>query len=270
MPMIEELFYLAIKVGSFICQKRRPVFDDDVIFSRMEGREMLTKFRVGILLFPDVVQLDFTGCYEVFSRTPTFEVLLVSKSMDMIRTSYGMKVAPDATFGNVGKLDLICVPGGAGINVLLNDDVTLDFVKSVSATATYVTAVCSGSLLLGAAGLLAGRRATTHWSAASLLSEFGCIYCPERYVFDGNIITGAGVTSGIDFALAVVDKLMGRDVAAEIMLGIEYSPQPPFEGGQVSNTDCRIVEDYLKKAETGQRSRSKCVLDAASRITNCK
>jgi cyclohexyl-isocyanide hydratase len=238
----------------------------------MDGPEMLTKeppkFRIGILLFPGVVQLDFTGCYEVFSRTPTFEVLLVSKSMDMIRTSYGMKVAPDATFDKVGKLDLICVPGGAGINSLLNDDVTIDFIKSVSTTATYITAVCSGSLLLGAAGLLSGRKATTHWSAATLLKEFGCIYIPERYVFDGNIITGAGVTSGIDFALAIVDKLMGRDIASEIMLGIEYSPQPPFEGGQVSSTDPRIVEEYLSKMENGQRSRLKCVQDAASRITS--
>ena len=228
------------------------------------------KFRIGILLFPDVVQLDFTGCYEVFSRTPTFQVFLVSKSMEIIRTSYGMKVAPDATFDNVGKLDLICIPGGSGINALLNDDVTLDFIKSVSATAKYITAVCSGSLLLGAAGLLSGRKATTHWSAASLLREFGSTYIPERYVFDGNIITGAGVTSGIDFALAIVDKLMGRDIAAEIMLGIEYSPQPPFEGGQVSSTDRRIVEDYLKKMEDGQRSRVKCVQDAASRITSGK
>lgn len=245
---------------------------EDVILSAIDDREMMakdcSKFRIGILLFPDVVQLDFTGCYEVFSRTPTFEVLLVSKCMDVIRTSYGMTVVPDATFGNVGKLDLICVPGGAGINALLNDDVTLDFIKLVSTTATYITAVCSGSLLLGAAGLLSGRRATTHWSAASLLREFGCIYCPERYVFDGNIITGAGVTSGIDFALAIVDKLMGRDIAAEIMLGIEYSPQPPFEGGQVSSTDPRIVEEYLKKMENGQRSRVKCVQDAVSRINS--
>jgi cyclohexyl-isocyanide hydratase len=244
------------------------------MFSTMDNSEMLTKdrpkFRIGILLFPDVVQLDFTGCYEVFSRTPTFQVFLVSKSMEIIRTSYGMKVVPDATFDNVGKLDLICIPGGSGINALLNDDITLDFIKSVSATAKYITAVCSGSLLLGAAGLLSGRKVTTHWSAASLLREFGSTYIPERYVFDGNIITGAGVTSGIDFALAIVDKLMGRDIAAEIMLGIEYSPQPPFEGGQVSSTDRRIVEDYLKKMEDGQRSRVKCVQDAASRITSGK
>lgn len=240
----------------------------------MDGPEILTKdsprFRIGILIFPGVVQLDFTGCHEVFSRAPAFEVLLVARSMDVVRTSYGMKVLPDATFGDVGRLDLICVPGGGGVNALMGDGETIAYIKSVSSTATYITAVCSGTLLLGAAGLLSGRKATTHWSAASLLREFGCIYIPERYVFDGNIITGAGVTSGIDFALAIVDKLMGRDVAAEIMLGIEYSPQPPFEGGQVSSTNPRIVEDYLKKIENGQLTRLKCVQDAASRITSSK
>jgi cyclohexyl-isocyanide hydratase len=224
------------------------------------------KFRIGMMLFPDIVQLDFAGPYEVFARTPTFETVLVAKTMTPVRTKFGLTVLPDATFDNVGSIDMICIPGGAGVDPLLNDPETLAFIRNARASARYMTAVCTGTLLLGAAGLLAGRKATTHWSTAHLLKEFGCTYTPERYVFDGDLVTGAGVTSGIDFGLAVVDRIMGREVAAEVMLAIEYTPHPPFIGGQVDNTDPAIVDAYRHKIAAGQAVRAMQVRKAVAHL----
>ena len=142
-----------------------------------------------------------------------------------------MRLLPTTTFAGSPQLDLVCVPGGAGMNALLNDEETLDFVRRQASGARYVTSVCTGSLVLGAAGLLKGRRATTHWMSLPMLAAFGCEPVAERVVVDGNVITGGGVTAGIDFALTVAGEWFGAETARRIQLGIEYDPHPPYDAG---------------------------------------
>ena len=165
------------------------------------------RFQIGLLLFPRLTQLDLTGPYEVFIRFPDTDVHLVSKTLDPVVADGGMRLLPSSTFAECPKLDLVCVPGGAGMNPLLNDQETLDFLNLQASGARYVTSVCTGALVLGAAGLLRGKRATTHWMSLPMLAAFGCEPVAERVVVDGNVITGGGVTAGIDFALTVASEL---------------------------------------------------------------
>jgi cyclohexyl-isocyanide hydratase len=188
-------------------------------------------FRFGILCFPGVQQLDLTGPYEVFASAQNTQVDLVWKSKAAVRASTGLWLTPDVTFDDAPEFDLICVPGGGGVNPLLTDEEVLDFVRTRAKTARFVTSVCTGSLVLGQAGLLAGKRAATHWNAMDLLERFGAIAVEERVVRDGNLITAGGVTSGIDFGLSVIAELMGQDEAETIQLSLEYAPAPPFDAG---------------------------------------
>ena len=199
-------------------------------------------FQIGFLLFPDLTQLDLTGPYEVLSRIPGAQTHLVWKTLEGVRSEGGLTILPTVTIENRPRLDLLCVPGGQGVNVLLGDPVILDFVRRVAAEARYVTSVCTGSLLLGAAGLLQGRRAATHWAFRDLLPAFGAIPVAERVVVDGRLITGGGVTSGIDFALRVAAEVAGEKVARAIQLGVEYDPQPPFDSGSPERADPALVE----------------------------
>jgi cyclohexyl-isocyanide hydratase len=191
----------------------------------------LMSLSFGILCFPNVQQLDLTGPYEVFASAPDTRVSLVWKTCDPLRASTGLWLTPNVTFEEAPDFDVLCVPGGAGINALLTDMETLGFLRAKAARARYVTAVCTGSLVLGQAGLLAGRRATTHWNAHDFLPHFGAIPERARIVRDGNLITAGGVTSGIDFGLAVIAELMGLDAAEMIQLALEYAPEPPFASG---------------------------------------
>jgi len=188
-----------------------------------------TPFRIGLLLFPNLTQFDLAGPYEVFARMPGSEVHLVAETAAPVRSEFGLTLTPTATYDACPRLDLVCVPGGVGVNALLTDAATLDYLRRAAAEARYVTSVCTGALLLGAAGLLRGRRAATHWTARELLRAFGAEPVAERVVVDGNLITGGGVTAGIDFALRVVAEIAGREVAEAIQLGIEYDPSPPAE-----------------------------------------
>ncbi|TWF58805.1 DJ-1/PfpI family protein [Neorhizobium alkalisoli] len=188
-------------------------------------------FRFGILCFPGVQQLDLTGPYEVFASARDAQVHLVWKTTDPVRSSTGLWLKPDVTFADAPNFDLICVPGGGGVNPLLTDEETLDFVRSQAKTARFVTSVCTGSLVLGKAGLLTGKRAATHWNAMDLLERFEAIPVAERVVRDDNLITAGGVTSGIDFGLSVIAELMGQDEAETIQLSLEYAPAPPFDSG---------------------------------------
>ena len=163
--------------------------------------------------FPHLTQLDLTGPYEVFTKFPDTEVHLLWKTLDPVTAGGGMRLLPTTAFADSPRLDLICVPGGAGMNALLNDEETLDFVRRQASGARYVTSVCTGSLVLGAAGLLQGKRATTHWMSLPMLAAFGCEPVAERVVVDGNLITGGGVTAGIDFALTVAGEWFGAEVA---------------------------------------------------------
>lgn len=223
-------------------------------------------FRVGLLLFPEITQLDMTGPYEVFIKLPGAEVHLVSKTMEPVTANGGMKILPTATYTSCPDLDLVCVPGGGGMNPLLNDDETLSFLRKQAKVARYVTSVCTGALVLGAAGLLKGKRAATHWMSRDMLSAFGATPIAERVVVDGNVITGGGVTAGIDFALQVAADAFGPDLAKAIQLGIEYDPHPPFNAGSPEGAGQAIVANARAAASGRQAERAAAVAEAARKL----
>ena len=223
-------------------------------------------FRIGLLLFPDITQADLTGPYEVFIKLPAAEVRLVWKTLDPVRAGGGMRILPDTTFAGCPSLDLICIPGGTGMNPLLADDETLGFVRRQAASARFVTSVCTGALVLGAAGLLRGRRATTHWMSLEMLAAFGAIPVPERVVVDGNLVTGGGVTAGIDFGLRIAALVAGEDVAKAIALGLEYDPAPPFAAGHPRLADPALVDRAREAARTRQDERRAAVARAAAAL----
>jgi cyclohexyl-isocyanide hydratase len=188
-------------------------------------------FRLGMLVYPGITPLDMTGPHEFFSKVPGVEVRLYWKNLTPVMSASGLQLIPTHTFQNQSPIDLLCVPGGPGQIELMADDEVLDFLRRAAGTSRYVTSVCTGSLLLGAAGLLQGYKATTHWMFMDDLSLLGAIPVRERIVFDRNRITGGGVTAGMDFALAVIAKLWGEPVARSVQLALEYDPQPPFTAG---------------------------------------
>jgi cyclohexyl-isocyanide hydratase len=186
---------------------------------------------VGFLVFPNVQQLDVAAPYEVFASAPEVKVHLTWKNQAPVVSATGLPLTPTTTFAHCPALDVLCVPGGVGVNVLLEDGETLAFVRACAERARYVTAVCTGSLVLGAAGLLRGKRATTHWFSHDFLERFGAVAVHERVVRDGSLITAGGVTAGIDFALTVLADLLGREQAEAVQLALEYAPAPPFQAG---------------------------------------
>jgi cyclohexyl-isocyanide hydratase len=203
----------------------------------------MADFDVGFVIFPGITQLDFTGPFEVLSRLgtppsisapskfPQAKTHVVAKTMLPVLSDRGLSIMPTCTFDNCPQLDLICLPGGPGVVEALADVETVDFIRRQGAGAAYVTSVCMGAFLIGAAGLLKGRRATTHWAYVDLLPLVGARHEKGRVVRDGNVFTAGGVTSGIDFAFRVVAELAGPEVAKAIQLGIEYDPSPPFDAG---------------------------------------
>ncbi len=223
-------------------------------------------FHIGLLLFPDITQLDMTGPYEVFIKFPDARVHLVWKTKAPVTAGGGMQIMPTVTFADCPQLDLICVPGGAGVNPLLNDDETLDFIRAQAKGARYVTSVCTGALVLGAAGLLKGKRAATHWISREMLSAFGATPVAERVVVDGNVITGGGVTAGIDFALTVAAEAFDADLARSIQLGIEYDPHPPFDAGSPERAGAQLVEKTRAAASKRQSERQAAVDQAAAKL----
>ena len=224
-------------------------------------------FRIGILIFPDIMQLDMTGPHEVFTKFPDTEVLLIWKALDPIVAGGGMRILPDVTYEACPELDLICVPGGSGMTPLLNDPETLDFIREKAAAARYVTSVCTGSLVLAAAGLLKGKRAACHWMSREMLSEFGAIPDTSRVVIDGKFISGGGVTAGIDFGLTVAAEIFGEEVAKSIQLGIEYNPQPPFNAGSPEEAGPEIENATRTAASGRQAERLDAVKQAAANLS---
>ncbi|HEX3861688.1 MAG TPA: DJ-1/PfpI family protein [Stellaceae bacterium] len=223
-------------------------------------------FRSGMLVFPNLTQLDLTGPYEILARLPGSETLLLWKTLDPVRTEHGLTILPTATLDSCGPLDLVLVPGGGGMNPLLEDPETLDFLRRTAASARYVVGICTGSLVLGAAGLLRGRRAGTHWMSRDLLAGFGAIPVAERIVVDGNVFTGGGVTAGIDVALRVVAEIAGQPVAEAIQLGVEYDPQPPFAAGSPETAPPAVLEAVLARATARQRDRGERAARAAAAL----
>jgi cyclohexyl-isocyanide hydratase len=229
---------------------------------------MTDPISVGLLLFPRLTQLDLTGPFEVFSRTPGVTVHLIWKSLDSVTSDSGMSITPTATFADAPPLDIICVPGGPGVAELMEDNETLAFLRQCAENADYVTSVCTGSLVLGAAGLLTGKRATCHWMSRDLLPHFGADAVDARIVRDGNTITGGGVTAGIDFALSIVESLRGRAVAEETQLAIEYDPEPPFQSGSPRTADPALVEDVRQRGAARQQERLEIVQRAAAKLSS--
>lgn len=201
--------------------------------------------KIGFLLFPRMTQLDFTGPYEVFSHLPDAEVILAAKSLDPVAADTGLKILPDVTLGDCPPLDVLCVPGGPHVDEWFDDRDMMDFLRRQGAGARYVTSVCTGSLILGAAGLLQGYRAATHWTSLEYLKPFGAIPDKARVVKDRNRMTGGGVTAGIDFALTIAAELAGEQVAKAIQLGMEYNPAPPFRGGHPDTVEPELVQAVL-------------------------
>lgn len=207
----------------------------------------MTTRRIGMLLFPRLTQLDLTGPYEVLARLPNSTVDLVARTHAPVKTDRGMEIVPTTTFAECPPLDVIMVPGGPGQQDLMEDEEALGFLRQQAATAKYVTSVCTGSLVLAAAGLLKGKRATCHWAAIDHLVPLGAVPIRERVVIDGNIVTGAGVASGIDFALRLAAVLEGEAVAREIQLQIEYDPDPPFDSGSPRTATAETLAALRKR-----------------------
>lgn len=210
---------------------------------------------IGLLLFPQLTVLDLIGPYEVFCRLPDTRVDLIWHTTEPVVTEHGLPLTPTLRCDDVAMLDVLCVPGGYGVTPLLTDAPTIDFIRRVGTKASYVTSVCTGALLLGAAGLLQGRRAATHWTSMDMLSAFDATATDERVVHDGQVITGGGVTAGIDFALYLAAQLHGQDVAEAIQLGIEYNPAPPFDAGHPSRARTELVAQIRQRMSEAQARR---------------
>ncbi|MBM3619265.1 MAG: DJ-1/PfpI family protein [Alphaproteobacteria bacterium] len=218
----------------------------------------MPNFNVGFVIFPNLTQLDFTGPLQVLSRLPNAAVHIASKSIAPVPSDCGLGLVPTHSFADCPRFDLVCVPGGAqGVVDAMGDRETVDFVRQQASGAKYVTSVCTGAFILGAAGLLKGKRATTHWAFTDLLPMVGAIHEKARVVKDGNVITAGGVTSGIDFALGVVADIAGEAAAHAIQLGIEYDPAPPFSAGhpdQAPRAVTAAVSDRYSRVHAVYRS----------------
>lgn len=201
-----------------------------------------THLRLGGLLFPDIDQTDFTGPFEVLSRLPDSTFYVIGKNTAPVTDVNGLVLTPQVTMSSAPQLDLLLVPGGEGVNPLMEDAETLAFIRRQAAGAKYVLSVCTGALLCGAAGLLKGRRATTHWASFQLLEHFGAIPVNQRVVADGNLVCCAGVTAGFDGALTIAARLRGEAVAQAIQLQIQYAPEPPFNSGSPETAPPEILE----------------------------
>lgn len=198
--------------------------------------------RIGMLVFPNMTSLDILGPFEVLARAPDCKAELVWKTVAPVRGDTGLVVTPDRAFADAPQYDVIVVPGGPGQTPLMEDAEVLQFLRRQAEGASWVTSVCTGSLLLAAAGLLQGYQATCHWLSMDQLALFGVQAKPERVVVDGNRITGAGVTSGLDFAFTVLATLRGEDAAKSLQLLLEYDPAPPFASGHPRAASADLVE----------------------------
>ncbi len=194
-----------------------------------------------MLLYPKVTQLDLTGPFEVLIRIPDSRVRTIGKTLEPIHSEGGLTLVPSATYAGAPKLDVLFVPGGAGQIALTQDRETLDYLAAVASGARWVTSACTGALLLGAAGLLRGYRAATHWAFMDLLPVVGATPVDQRVVVDRNRVTGGGVTAGIDIALTLAAEIAGRRDAEMIQLALEYDPHPPFQSGHPRVADRALV-----------------------------
>ncbi|MBR1143362.1 DJ-1/PfpI family protein [Bradyrhizobium sp. AUGA SZCCT0431] len=228
---------------------------------------MSAPLQIGLVLFPKVTQLDFTGPLQVFSSVPGAQVHLIWKRIEPVPSDSVMTITPTVTFADCPQLDVICVPGGFGTDDMVNDAEMLTFLRKQADGAKYITSVCTGSLVLGAAGLLKGYRAATHWTAMEFLSAFGATPTRTRVCVDRNRVTGGGVTAGIDFALTLVSLLVDRRTAEAIQLRLEYNPAPPFNSGSPDTAPPEILALMKDKIAPAQARRTEMIGRAAARMT---
>jgi cyclohexyl-isocyanide hydratase len=227
---------------------------------------MSAPLQIGLVLFPKVTQLDFTGPLQVFSSVPGAKVHLIWKRIEPVPSDSVLVLTPTTTFADCPQLDVICVPGGAGTDDMVNDAEMLAFLRKQAEGAKYITSVCTGSLVLGAAGLLRGYRATTHWSAIDHLAPLGAVPTNTRVCVDRNRITGGGVTAGIDFALTLVSIMVDRPTAEAIQLRLEYNPAPPFNSGSPVTAPPEVLALMKARIAPHAQRRAEAVTRAAARL----
>jgi cyclohexyl-isocyanide hydratase len=230
----------------------------------------LKVLEIGALLFPEMDQADFTGPFEVLVRLPNSRFHILAKEKKPIRDARNLILTPEETLNQAPQLDLLLVPGGAGVNALLEDAVVLNFIRQQAAGARIVMSVCTGALVLGAAGLLKGRRATTHWASHHLLQYFGAIAEDTRVVVHGNLVTTSGVTAGYDGALRVAALLRGEDAAKHIQLYLEYAPNPPFDCGTPRTAPPDILEAGRNSMQELIKQRSEIVARVAKALNSSR
>ncbi len=214
-----------------------------------------TPCHIGLLLFPGMTQIDFAEPFEVFARLPDTIVHVVAKTLDPVRTDRGLVLVPTVTCEDCPPLDVVVVPGGPGTQHLLQDAAMLEFLRARAQQVKYVTSVCTGALVLGAAGLLSGYRATTHWLSLPLLELYGAVPVQQRVVVDRNRVTAGGCTAGMDFGLQLAAMLRGATIAQQIQLHLEYSPAPPFQSGSPATAPKDVVETVRRAAQSRQQER---------------
>ena len=227
---------------------------------------MSAPLQIGLLVFPKVTQLDLTGPLQVFSSVPGAKLHLIWKRVEPVESDSVLTLMPTVSFADCPQLDVICVPGGAGTDDMINDEETLQFLRDQAAGAKYITSVCTGALVLGAAGLLTGYRAATHWTAMEFLALYRATPEKTRVCVDRNRVTGGGVTAGIDFALTLVSMLIDRPTAQAIQLRLEYNPAPPFDSGSPDTAPPEILARVKERNAAGQERRRAANQRAAARL----
>eukprot|EP00047_Mylnosiga_fluctuans_P009193 m.10362 g.10362 ORF g.10362 m.10362 type:complete len:233 (-) comp2517_c0_seq1:139-837(-) len=232
---------------------------------------MAAQLQIGFVIFKDVTQLDFTGPFEVFAKLPNAKLHVVAQQAGSVRSDSGLHIVADTTFATCPPLDVVCVPGGPGVNAAMEDAELLAFLRAQHAQSRYTTSVCTGALVLGAAGILCGIRATTHWASLDMLPAFGAVVpaTRERVVIDGKIITGGGVTAGIDFALVVAAQIAGEETAELIQLMLEYAPHPPYNAGEPETAPAGVDEIARTRLAPVLEARRQAVARAAARLPPC-
>lgn len=227
---------------------------------------MSAPLQIGLLVFPKVTQLDLTGPLQVFASVPGAQVHLIWKRIEPVPSDSVLTLTPTVSFADCPQLDVICVPGGAGTDDMVNDEEMLAFLRRQAVGAKYVTSVCTGSLVLGAAGLLKGYRATTHWTSMDYLAPYGATPTKTRVCVDRNRVSGGGVTAGIDFALTLVSILIDRQTAEAIQLRLEYNPAPPFNAGSPDTAPPEILARAKQRLASSQQRRAEANRLAAARL----
>jgi cyclohexyl-isocyanide hydratase len=222
--------------------------------------------QIGLLIFPKITQLDMTGPYEAFARIPGVKVHLIWKRIEPITSDVGMPLLPTMTLRECPPLEVICIPGGPGQVDLMDDEEIIAFVRRQGLQARYVTSVCTGALVLGAAGLLDGYNATTHWASIDNLAHFGATPVNTRVCVDRNRITGGGITAGLDFGLYLASVLADRETAERIQLFLEYTPEPPFTSGSPATASKAVVEKLSAAIAPMLTRRKEATLRAAQRL----